>query len=127
VYAAISKLLEFSHFGQEMHNQIFGFSEATIITYTLPPFELFTACLLLFESSRNAGLYISLLLLIVFTGYIFLVTIHFFTRGPCSCGGILEHMGWTTHLYFNITYLALTLTAIFINKKGDAVTRRNEN
>src|SRR5690606_23761035 len=46
-----------------------------------------------------------------FTVYIYLI-LNYSPFVPCSCGGILEKMGWTEHLWFNIiiTLLAIVIT-----------------
>lgn len=31
---------------------------------------------------------------------------------PCSCGGILESLGWREHLYFNLAFIALAVLAL---------------
>ena len=101
IYAAVSKLLDFSHFKWEMHNQeLFPFLQMMLI-YLLPASELFIVALLAVVRIQTTGLYASVLLIALFTGYTFLVIMHVFKRVPCSCGGILEHMGWPAHFIFN--------------------------
>lgn len=50
----------------------------------------------------------------MFTTYIFII-LNFSTFVPCSCGGILEKMGWTEHLIFNISFLLLAVLGIFLS------------
>jgi hypothetical protein len=53
--------------------------------------------------------------MLFFTGYIaHMLHIRKFT---CSCGGILEKMTWTQHLYFNIGCAVLAILALVYNKK----------
>ena len=121
IYAATSKLIDFPHFKYEMHNQVlFPFMQKAMI-YLLPATEFIIASLLIFEKTSMTGLYLSLLLLTLFTGYIALVIFQVFRKVPCSCGGILEHMGWSAHLFFNLTYLSLMIVTLFVlKKKGGA-------
>jgi len=119
VYAAASKLIAFGHFQDQMHKQVlFPFIQALLI-YLLPPVELAIAVVLTFDKTQKAGIYSSSILLFFFTGYVALVKLHFFKWVPCSCGGILEHMGWTAHLIFNLFFLALTITGIHIIKRKE--------
>jgi hypothetical protein len=54
--------------------------------------------------SRLKALYLSVGLMIVFTTYIILI-LNFSSFIPCSCGGILETLGWTEHLIFNLFFI----------------------
>ncbi|MDB5143392.1 MAG: hypothetical protein JWQ66_2105 [Mucilaginibacter sp.] len=119
VYAAVNKLIDFTHFRQQMHNQVLPLFLQTVLIYLLLPFELATAALLLTDKTQRAGLYVSAILLTFFTGYIGLVTLKVFRKVPCSCGGILEHMGWLPHLFFNTFFLTITLTTIIIIKRKE--------
>ena len=119
VYAAISKLIDFDHFKHEMHIQMLFPIVQILLIYFLPITELITALLLVFEETHLKGLYTSLVLMTLFTGYIILVLMHVFRHVPCSCGGILEHMSWFVHLFFNLFFLALILTTIFIFKRKE--------
>ena len=112
VYAAVSKLIEFRHFEKEMLNQVFPVWMAHALIFILPAAELFAAILLIQERTLKLGLFLSEFLLIVFTGYVMLVYLHLFSRIPCSCGGILQHLKWGPHLVFNIIYLLITTSAI---------------
>ena len=113
VYAAAGKLFDFPHFKHEMHNQVFSPFIQDLLIYLLPPAELVIAVMLSYSKTEKLGLYVSALMLTLFTGYIALAKLHFFRRIPCSCGGILEHMGWTAHLIFNLFFLALTIVTVF--------------
>jgi len=113
-YAAVSKLLSLRDFQGELYNQTFPHWLADILLYTLIPAELLTIALLSFPRSQQAGLLLSAGLLFLFTAYIALVLLRFWDRVPCSCGGILNHLSWGTHLVFNSFFLILNLTALFI-------------
>ncbi|OCX54304.1 hypothetical protein BEL04_08580 [Mucilaginibacter sp. PPCGB 2223] len=107
VYASVSKLADTGTFRGQLYNQAFPHEMAALLFYALPATELGTVALLLFSKTERYGLLLSLFLLLAFTDYIALVLGHFFPRVPCSCGGILSHMGWKTHLLFNIGCLAI--------------------
>jgi putative oxidoreductase len=119
VYAVTSKLGDINQFRGQLYNQTFPHALADFLLVALPAAEVLTAALLFFSRSARAGLLLSLALLSVFTAYIILVKLHFWARVPCSCGGILSQMSWTTHLVFNLFFLVLNLLAILI-QKGEA-------
>jgi putative oxidoreductase len=121
VYAAVSKLIDFRHFKYEMHNQALLPFVQEMLIYCLPPAEIIVASFLLFEKWTLWGLYCSAVLLGLFTIYISFTLLHFFKYVPCSCGGILEHMGWLPHLFFNLFFLLITLTALYIKTKERSV------
>jgi hypothetical protein len=54
----------------------------------------------------------------MFTFYIVII-LNFSSFIPCSCGGILEKLGWREHLIFNIFFLFLALAAavLFYGKR----------
>ena len=115
IYAALSKLISFDEFKGQMYNQTFSRGISELLTYFLPPLELTAAVLLIPNRTKMAGLVLSLVLMSSFTVYISLVMLNFWARVPCSCGGILQKMGWKPHLWFNLFFLALI--AIAINSK----------
>src|SRR5690606_12191987 len=41
---------------------------------------------------------------------------------PCSCGGVLEKMGWTEHLVFNISFIVLAFVGILLFVKRERST-----
>ncbi|WP_143822157.1 MauE/DoxX family redox-associated membrane protein [Mucilaginibacter pedocola] len=123
-YAAISKLAEFDEFRGEMLNQNFPREATEALVYLVPASELLAIALLLFPRSESYGLWLSLALLMLFSGYIALVLLGFWDRVPCSCGGILRRMGWGTHLAFNLSFVCLNLIAIV--QKGKAENLRKE-
>ena len=123
IYAAASKLADFPMFRVQLHRQPFPAGVADAMVYLLPGAELLTAILLLSERTFMAGLALSLTLLALFTSYIVLVLLHFWSRTPCACGGILNHMTWRVHLAANLLFIALNLIAIKIHvKERRAVT-----
>ncbi|MBD1395145.1 MauE/DoxX family redox-associated membrane protein [Mucilaginibacter glaciei] len=117
LYAAVSKLIDFSHFKDAMKKQPFGEGLQTILIYGLPPVEILTGMLLLTEKGKLTGLYISAILFTAFTIYILLIILKFFGHVPCSCGGLIEQMGWTFHFWFNVFCLTLTGVSIITTIK----------
>ena len=119
-YAAVSKLINFQHFRDAMQKQPFSPRFQTILIFGLPVVEVSIGSLLIIEKRRLAGLYISAVLFTAFIIYILLILARFFGHIPCACGGLIERMGWTFHLWFNAGFLLLTiLSTILITKRKE--------
>lgn len=117
MYAASSKLLDFGMFKAQMHRQVLFPFLKTSLVYVLPAIEICLAFSLLFDFTQKAALYLSFALLSAFSIYIALGTSKILGRVPCSCGGILKNMSWTTHLVFNLFFLLLTAFCIHIIRR----------
>src|SRR5690606_40838422 len=80
--------------------------------------------------TRLWGLIGSLTLMLSFEAYIAWMKIMEIQTGmrlPCTCGGIVSQMGWTTHLYFNgIFILLLSLSIYFLQTWKKHQTLRSE-
>jgi hypothetical protein len=111
-YAAASKLADTVQFRGQLYLQPFSHAFSDVLVVALPALELGIVALLLFDRTRRFGLIASLGLLFVFTVYISMGLLHFWKRVPCSCGGILEHLGWGAHLAFNWAFVIINILAI---------------
>ena len=100
VYAAVSKLTDFENFQVQVAQSPLLSAFATPIAYGVVLGELAIALMLCFSKSRTLGLYLFLGFMTAFTVYIFLI-LNYSPFVPCSCGGVLEKMGWWEHLWFN--------------------------
>lgn len=116
-YASMVKLFDFETARNEMLNQVFPEGLANIFAWLVPLTEIFTAVLILFPGTAYSGYWISLLLLVSFTLYILFGLLHFYSRMPCSCGGIISQLSWGQHLLFNLFFITISLTAIIIYSK----------
>ncbi|MGI9650908.1 DoxX family protein [Chryseobacterium sp. RLHN22] len=119
IYASISKLLDFENFQVQIAQSPLLSSYAGIVSYFVIITEFIIVALLLFPKSRIIGLYSSLGLMSAFTVYIYLI-LEYSEFVPCSCGGVLENMGWRQHLFFNAICVIACLVAVIIteNKAG---------
>lgn len=113
VYASVSKLMEFSDFQTQLGQSPLLAAFAIHISYSVIAVELITSLLLAFKKTRKWGLYLSFLLMVMFTSYIIII-LNFTTFTPCSCGGVLEALGWTEHLIFNLACITLSIEAIYL-------------
>jgi hypothetical protein len=84
---------------------------AGVVAILLPLAELLIALLLIFERTRLYGLWASLFLLVLFTGYLGYMIL-LMPHLPCSCGGVIGSMSWSVHLVFNGVLIGLTVVGI---------------
>lgn len=112
-YTVYSKIAGFRLFQIGMRKQVFSIELADLLAYTLPVVEGLAAALLCFRSTRIYGFVLSTGLLLAFTAYIALIMSNVFGKVPCSCGGILEELGWTEHLIFNLAFLFLSAAGLY--------------
>jgi predicted benzoate:H+ symporter BenE len=127
VYAAISKWQSISTIELQLSKSPMLVPYAHILCWTLPAFELIVASLLIFPKSRLIGFYCSYGLMVMFTTYIIAVT-RFSEDIPCSCGGILQNMGWDQHLVFNVIFTFLGLLGVLLYgnyKNPKLITMKN--
>jgi hypothetical protein len=113
VYAAIAKLMDFQKFQVQLGQSPMLTRYATVVAWAVPVSELVVAVFIMFERTRLAGLYGAFGLMVMFTTYIVLAS-RFSDYVPCSCGGILESLGWTEHLIFNSVFVVMACVAVLL-------------
>lgn len=123
VYAAVTKLLDFENFQVQLGQSPLLSAYASPVSYMVPIVEVLISCLLLLPKYRYIGLYGSFSLMLMFSAYIFIM-LHFSPFTPCSCGGILEEMNWEQHLIFNLIFVMLSLSALFLSKRNSPIKIR---
>ena len=116
VYTSISKLLDFENFRVQLAQSPLLSAYAGLIAPLVILVELFIVLQLCLNGTRLIGLYGSFFLMIAFTVYIYLI-LNYSDFIPCSCGGIIEKLGWTEHLIFNTAFSILALVAIVLSEK----------
>lgn len=89
----------------------------TELSYAIPVAELLVCLLLLFNKTKTAGYYASLLLLTLFTGYIVYILVKHGSMLPCSCGGVVSQLSWQQHLFFNAFFILITIRALYVTHK----------
>lgn len=118
VYSALSKLLEFQNFQAQLGQSPLISAYTGFVSYSVIIVELIIAVLLAIPKTRYFALLASFGLMLMFTAYI-VVILNYSSFVPCSCGGILERLGWKEHLIFNIAFTILAALAsllLTINK-----------
>lgn len=111
-YTAISKLLNMEEFGKQLANQNIPDWSVLPLLWLIPYGELVITFLLIFERTRWMGLYGSAFFMLLFTGYIGLVLLNVFDRIPCNCAGIARSMSFSTHFFFNLFFLIISILAV---------------
>lgn len=124
VYAAVSKLLEFDDFSIQLGQSPLIGAYASLLRWVVPISEIIIAIALLLPRLRIWALYFAFLLMCFFTAYIYII-LNFSSYIPCSCGGILEKLGWRQHLLFNTVFIFLGAVGVFlINSPSEADKNR---
>ncbi|WP_298117382.1 MauE/DoxX family redox-associated membrane protein [Flavobacterium sp.] len=124
VYSALSKLLEFQNFQAQLGQSPLISAYTGFVSYSVLIVELLIAILLAIPKSRYIALLASFGLMLMFTAYI-IVILNYSSFVPCSCGGILEKLGWKEHLIFNIafTILAAIASLLIVNNRSKTIIK----
>lgn len=119
LYTALSKLVVFGTFKTLLAQYPLIGSFSGLIAWLVPATEIFLCLLLFVPASRKTGLWLSAVLLGLFTLYtIYLVS--FAPKLPCSCGGVIAQLSWQQHLLLNVVFLTLSaVSAYSLSKAGD--------
>lgn len=123
-YAATSKLTDFQNFQVQLAQSPMLSAFSKILSFTVPISEFLIAGLLIIKRYRLVGLILSYWMMILFTSYIFII-LNYSSYVPCSCGGVLEKLGWEEHLAFNIFFIVLAAVAIATNTYADSIPSKN--
>jgi uncharacterized membrane protein YphA (DoxX/SURF4 family) len=123
VYAAVSKVMDFENFQVQLGQSPLLSAFAGYIAWTVPVIELLISIFIVIPRFRTVALYAAFSLMVLFTAYIFII-LNYSSFVPCSCGGILEKLGWTEHLVFNIFFIAIAVIALFISPDYNTVERK---
>lgn len=112
-YAAISKLNTYDLFKVQIGQSPILTAQSSFLVWLVPVIELVNALLFVIPKLRLFAFHMSLSLMTMFTVYIFLI-LKFSPYIPCSCGGVLNNLGWTEHLIFNIIFMFLAITGVYL-------------
>ncbi len=123
IYTGLNKLIHYDKFSFETGRSPFLQHIAPLVAMILPAGELVIAALLIFRRTRVMGLYASLFLMTLFTGYVY-VMLHYAYDLPCSCGGIIELLTWEQHLVVNCMLTLLTAIAILLQSRMTVLNRQ---
>ena len=121
-YAAITKLADYQKFSVQLAQSPLLSKFSTLLVFTIPALEIVISLLLAFSYTRLLGLYVAFILLVVFTAYIVYILL-FSPHIPCSCGGVLEDLGWGEHVIFNLIFVFMASIAILQTVKHNNASR----
>ena len=121
IYTGLNKLIHYDKFSFETGRSPFLQHVAPLVAITIPTAELLIAALLIFKQTRAAGLYASLFLMTLFTGYVYIM-LHYAYDLPCSCGGIIELLTWEQHFIVNFMLTLLTAIAILLESRLNRIS-----
>lgn len=128
IYTALSKLTDVDVFRSQLNRQPALVSTvAPILIWALPFVELATAALLMFTKTRKAGLLLSFFLMLAFTVYVALAVVGYWEDIPCSCGGVLNQLGWKDHLWFNLFFLLIAAMGIAAERNSNRSKHQGGN
>lgn len=116
IYTAYSKILEHARFLKGISKVHFIANFALPISWAIPAAEILVAVLMIIPKAFKLGLWAFVALMILFTGYILGMLI-WAKQLPCHCGGVIETLSWTQHTWFNLTFIALALFALWLSRK----------
>jgi hypothetical protein len=113
LYAAVSKLMDYQKFTVQIGQSplLTGFGDT--IPWMVITAEMLISIMLMFPKVRLIALFGCFNLMTMFTVYIIAI-INFSPYVPCSCGGILEKLGWRDHLIFNFFFMVLAVVGIVL-------------
>lgn len=123
VYTGVNKLNEHKNFEAILSQSSLVGARSNFLSWLIPIIELFTAILLFFPFTRKWGLLISLIIMTIFTVYVFYMIL-FIPHLPCNCGGVIKNMTWTEHLLFNVFFAVITFIGFWLNKR---MSQPNQN
>ncbi|UKJ09217.1 MauE/DoxX family redox-associated membrane protein [Solitalea lacus] len=123
-YAALSKLLTFEEFKNELGKSPLLSDFPQLVAGFIIISEVLLVIVLLNRKFRIYGLYGSLFLMILFTSYL-IITINFSYYVPCSCGGILAELSWNQHIFFNSIFIILSILGIYLSSSTSNLNNAN--
>tara|TARA_R110002096_G_scaffold157752_2_gene322946 strand:+ start:124 stop:573 length:450 start_codon:yes stop_codon:yes gene_type:complete len=124
VYAATSKFLDFDQFKIQLGQSPIITAYADWVVWGIPLTELLLAALFLIPKYTLFAFYSSFALMTMFTTYIVLI-LNFSDYIPCSCGGVLENLGWTEHILFNLVFIAIAVIGVFYVERNSSTLKAN--
>tara|TARA_R110002050_G_scaffold24083_3_gene64264 strand:+ start:17284 stop:17733 length:450 start_codon:yes stop_codon:yes gene_type:complete len=118
IYAASNKMMDYANFKRQLGLSPLLGDFANLVAWVIPTIEIIIAFLLIIPEFKVWGLYASFILMSLFTAYLFIILNFVEAKDiPCSCGGILNGLGWRKHIYFNLFFVVLAAIGIIMRSK----------
>jgi putative oxidoreductase len=116
LYTALNKLFHYKPFRATLQASPLVGSWSGVVAWVVPLTEILLCLLLFFPATKRAGMYTSLLMLSFFTIYI-LYLLFFAPHLPCRCGGVIEHISWKQHVFFNLFFMGINIIGLRLDRK----------
>ena len=118
IYAASNKMMDYANFKRQLGLSPLLGDFANLVAWVIPTIEIIIAFLLIIPEFKVWGLYASFILMSLFTAYLFIILNFVDAKDiPCSCGGILNGLGWRKHIYFNLFFVFISAIGIIMRSK----------
>ncbi|MBB2148482.1 MauE/DoxX family redox-associated membrane protein [Pedobacter gandavensis] len=117
VYTAYSKFKTIDSFKIILERSPLTGPYHDFIAWAVPIVETLISALLIIPFTKRIGLYASLLLMVLFTGFL-TYGILSGSQLPCHCGGVISSLTWQQHIWFNISFIILAILGLYLNKKS---------
>ncbi|MDN3588052.1 DoxX family protein [Pedobacter aquatilis] len=115
-YTGITKIMDHERFMNGISKVGLIGQYSFFISWFVPVTEILIAVLLLIPQFIRIGLWSFLLFMLAFTSYI-LIALIWASNLPCHCGGVVESLTWTQHLWLNLGFIFLSIVAIRLEKR----------
>lgn len=116
-YTAYAKIVDHERFLKGLSKVQRLENYAIYISWLAPIMELLISLLLIIPKTQILGLKIFTAIMGIFTLYI-TVMLLWAEKLPCNCGGAIEKLSWTQHLWFNLGFIVLSSLAIWLSKEN---------
>jgi hypothetical protein len=113
---AYSKVVEHGRFLKGISKVVVIGGFAGYLSWLVPAAELLVAVLLIIPQTCKWGLRGFIVLMTLFTAYI-LSMVLWAEKLPCHCSGAIEKLSWTQHIWFNLAFIALAISALRLSKR----------
>lgn len=110
IYSGLQKIIDFENFTSIISKSPLiptGISKQ--IGFLVIVIEILIVFLFFIKRFRLTAFLLSFFLLLLFEGYIILMLLYS-PYLPCSCGGFIEQLSWTEHIFFNLALMVLSIT-----------------
>ena len=118
LYTAHSKWIDHFRFLNGLSRVTFIGGYALYISWLVPAAEALIALFLIIPQTYKWGLYGFTGLMTLFTGYIVSMVL-WAKKLPCHCGGAIEKLSWTQHIWFNLAFIAIAVFALWLSNANN--------
>jgi hypothetical protein len=119
-YTACSKLMDHERFQIGLSDVKLIGSFSVYLSWLVPVIELIVVTLMIIPATYTQGLFAFILLMGTFTCYIISILI-WAKELPCRCGGAIERLSWTQHVWFNMAFIVMAIYALLLSKNNNVI------